>query len=92
MAAPLRLALSPREGKLAVRVLKRRGGDLAQPALIDVDGALPQRLPRPPDPRTSAGRALALAGVDATARIAVGASVRDSRKNAGTAPPFRKLT
>ena len=90
--ASLRLSLAPREGRLAVRVLKRRGGDLAQPALIDVDGALPQRLPRPPYPRTSAGRALALAGVDATARIAVGASVRDSRKNAGTAPPFRKLT
>ncbi len=50
-AAPLRLALSPQDGKLAVRVLKRRGGDLAQPVVIDVDA--------PPDPRTSAGREIA---------------------------------
>ena len=34
MAAPLRLALSPREGKLAVRVLKRRGAELAHPVLL----------------------------------------------------------
>ncbi len=34
--ASLRLALAPREGRLAVRVLKRRGGDLAQPAIVDV--------------------------------------------------------
>ena len=37
--ASLRLSLAPREGRLAVRVLKRRGGDLAQPASIDVDAA-----------------------------------------------------
>ncbi len=36
-AAPLRLALAPQDGKLAIRVLKRRGGDVAQPVLIDVD-------------------------------------------------------
>ena len=36
-AAPLRLALAPQERRLAVRVLKRRGGDVAQPVLIDVD-------------------------------------------------------
>jgi hypothetical protein len=35
--ASLRLALAPQEGRLAVRVLKRRGGDLAQPVFIDVD-------------------------------------------------------
>jgi hypothetical protein len=35
-AAPLRLALAPQNGRLAVRVLKRRGGELAQPVLIDV--------------------------------------------------------
>ena len=34
MAAPLRLALSPRDGKLAVRVLKRRGAELTQPVLL----------------------------------------------------------
>jgi cell division inhibitor SulA/protein ImuA len=33
-AAPLRLALAPQDGKLAVRVLKRRGGDLAQPVYV----------------------------------------------------------
>ena len=53
-AAPLRLALSPQERRLAVRVLKRRGGEVAQPVLIDVDA--PQ--PALPDPRTSAGRSL----------------------------------
>ena len=51
-AAPLRLALSPQDGKLAVRVLKRRGGDVAAPILVDVDRPCPAL----PDPRTSAGR------------------------------------
>ena len=45
-AAPLRLALAPQENRLAVRVLKRRGGDVARPVLIDVD------------PRTSASQRL----------------------------------
>ena len=35
-AAALRLTLAPQEGKLAVLVLKRRGGDVAQPVLVDV--------------------------------------------------------
>jgi hypothetical protein len=35
-AAPLRLALAPRFGKLSVRVLKRRGADLSQPVIIDL--------------------------------------------------------
>jgi hypothetical protein len=52
-AAPLRLALAPQERRLAVRVIKRRGGDVAQPVLIDVD-AFSAALP---DSRTSAGRA-----------------------------------
>jgi cell division inhibitor SulA/protein ImuA len=34
-AAPLRLALAPHERRLVVRVLKRRGGELARPVLID---------------------------------------------------------
>ena len=34
MAAPLRLALSRQEGRLAVRVLKRRGADLSAPVLL----------------------------------------------------------
>jgi hypothetical protein len=63
VAAPLRLGLDTHDdGRLAVRVLKRRGGELAQPVLIDTSsrwsttpllqtGApvpnLPARLPRP---------------------------------------------
>ena len=49
VAAPLRLALAPQEGKLAVRVLKRRGGEVTHPVLIDVDlppVALPDRRTR----------------------------------------------
>jgi hypothetical protein len=34
-AAPLRLALSRQDGKLAVRVLKRRGAELMQPILLE---------------------------------------------------------
>jgi cell division inhibitor SulA/protein ImuA len=51
-AAPLRLALAPQERRLAVRVLKRRGGDVAQPVLIDLDESPPAL----PDPRTRGGR------------------------------------
>lgn len=36
VAAPLRLSLSPLHAKLAVRVLKRRGAELAQPILLDL--------------------------------------------------------
>jgi hypothetical protein len=35
LAAPLRLHLSRQEGRLAVRVLKRRGAELAQPVLLE---------------------------------------------------------
>lgn len=35
-AAPLRLALAPEQGRLAVRILKRRGGELAQPVVLDL--------------------------------------------------------
>jgi hypothetical protein len=35
-SAPLRLALSPHEGQLAVHVLKRRGAELARPVLLDL--------------------------------------------------------
>ena len=55
-AAPLRLALAPQERRLAVRVLKRRGGDVAQPVLIDFERSPPAL----PDPRTSDRRPLAL--------------------------------
>ena len=51
-AAPLRLALAPQERRLAVRVLKRRGGGVAQPVLIDLDASSPAL----PDPRTSGAR------------------------------------
>jgi hypothetical protein len=36
IAAPLRLALDAHDGRLAVRVLKRRGGELADPMRIDL--------------------------------------------------------
>jgi len=54
-AAPLRLALAPQGRRLSVQVMKRRGGGVAQPVLIDVDPPAPAL----PDPRTSAGRPLA---------------------------------
>src|SRR4029453_5274844 len=78
--ASLRLSLAPREGQLVVRVLKRRGGDLAQPALIDVDAAPldspTSTHPHPrtsarPDPRTSAGRAAEHAHAGAAATLTV---------------------
>ena len=61
IAASLRLALDVHDGKLVVRVVKRRGGDVAQPIAIDV---LARALPYAPakarvDARTSAGRTLA---------------------------------
>ncbi len=40
-AAPLRLALAREDGELVVRVLKRRGVDLAQPVRIALDGKMP---------------------------------------------------
>jgi len=39
-AAPLRLALAREDGRLAIRVLKRRGVDLAQPVHVAMPGAL----------------------------------------------------
>ncbi len=60
-AAPLRLALAPKDGQLAVRVLKRRGAELPQPVLIDVDrlrfGSVPIGSPAAPPrvPRLTAG-------------------------------------
>jgi cell division inhibitor SulA len=77
VAAPLRLALAAHEGMLEVRVLKRRGGEVAQPIRVDVTrrwSTLPDAVasaPRPPnrpfrpppapDPRTSEGYAQAQA-------------------------------
>ncbi|MEP6657304.1 MAG: translesion DNA synthesis-associated protein ImuA [Betaproteobacteria bacterium] len=63
-AAPLRLALAPQEGQLAVQVLKRRGGEVVHPILLDVHSAVHSlgasrsgiaTLTRS-DPRTSTGR------------------------------------
>jgi cell division inhibitor SulA/protein ImuA len=50
-AAPLRLGLAPQDGRLAVRVLKRRGGELARPVLIDVATTAVGCPPGPPPPR-----------------------------------------
>ena len=38
-AAPLRLALTRREGKLTIRVLKRRGAELPRPLIVEELGA-----------------------------------------------------
>ena len=46
ISAPLRLSLAPDRGTLAVRVLKRRGADLAQPILIGNAIGLPARVRR----------------------------------------------
>jgi hypothetical protein len=59
-AAPLRLALAPHAGQLAVHVLKRRGAELPQPVLIDVGrpGSAPSAatpLPHVPAPRPQLG-------------------------------------
>jgi hypothetical protein len=51
-AAPLRLGLAPQDGRLAVRVLKRRGGELAQPVLVDIAAAV---VGRPAEPRAARG-------------------------------------
>jgi len=67
--ASLRLALAPHEGRLAVHVLKRRGGDLAQPVFIDVDAGIHDQPPLL-DPRTSAGHAFALRTAQPTSRNA----------------------
>lgn len=40
-AAPLRLSLAPKAGRLAVRVLKRRGAVLPEPVLVDVESPAP---------------------------------------------------
>ncbi len=40
-AAPLRLALAREDGRLAVRVLKRRGVELTQPVHVALDGGMP---------------------------------------------------
>jgi hypothetical protein len=50
-AAPLRLGLAPQDGRLAVRLLKRRGGELAQPVLVDVDAPVPARAAEPSSAR-----------------------------------------
>lgn len=57
-AAPLRLGLSPSPTRtqLAVRILKRRGGEVPQPVLLDVVLPRSRPLPRREDVRTSAGR------------------------------------
>lgn len=50
-SAALRLALSPQRGQLAVRVLKRRGGDLAYPILLDIGAPSPPLVSPLPQPR-----------------------------------------
>jgi hypothetical protein len=55
-AAPLRLALAPSQGQLAVRVLKRRGGELPQPIVLDLARAPGAPLYPLPDGTSVMGR------------------------------------
>ncbi len=65
LTAPLRLALARENGQLAIRVLKRRGADLAQPVRLGLDERLPPRsrtpfrscTPPPESPRAPPSRA-----------------------------------
>jgi cell division inhibitor SulA/protein ImuA len=52
LSAALRLQLAPRHHQLAVRVLKRRGGELTQPVLLDIERTQPALLD---SERTQAG-------------------------------------
>ena len=54
IAAPLRLALAPQDGRLAVRVLKRRGAELPQPVLLDIDRPASGDAPPAPSPSSRA--------------------------------------
>jgi hypothetical protein len=76
-AAPLRLALAPAQGKLAVRVLKRRGADLPRPIVVD--------LARTPD-------APLCSLPDGSARIGRTSMSRTQSRSAGTRLPHRKAS
>jgi hypothetical protein len=86
--ASLRLLLAPREGQLAVRVLKRRGGDLAQPVIIDVGrrdvAALAGFLRSAPRARAARWRSPAMQPTARGRR-----TCRNSRKDARTPSPCR---
>lgn len=60
-AAPLRLALAPCDGQLEIKIIKRRGGDVAHPIVVDVNTTRMDvvRPGLPGDRRTSAGHAMA---------------------------------
>jgi protein ImuA len=55
-AAPLRLALAPAEGRLAVRIVKRRGVELARPIVLDLARTAGAPLYPLPDGLPVAGR------------------------------------
>ena len=76
-AAPLRLSLAPREGRLAVRVLKRRGADLPRPILLDLAHAPGAPLYPLPDGITPARR---------------GPTSLPHDRRHGTRPPHRKAS
>ena len=76
-AAPLRLSLSPQSGKLAVRVLKRRGAELSQPVVLDLARAPGAPLYPLPD------------GLSVAARTS---SSTPPRRRHGTRLPYRKAS
>jgi cell division inhibitor SulA len=78
IAAPLRLALDAQDGQLAVKVLKRRGGELAKPIRVDLAARW----------STAATEAIARAPVDAAASRAHATAVRPRRR--GTRSPERR--
>jgi hypothetical protein len=88
-AAPLRLALAPAQGRLAVRVLKRRGAELAQPIVLDLacaPGAPLYPLPDETSPHAcGSGRCAAPQG----AEFACSPSTRMARTAASPAQPRR---
>jgi len=76
-AAPLRLSLAPQAGKLAVRVLKRRGAELSQPVVLDLARAPGAPLYPLPD------------GLSVAARTS---SSTPPRRRHGTRLPYRKAS
>ena len=76
-AAPLRLALAPAQGKLAVRVLKRRGADLARPIVVDLARTPGAPLYPLPDGGPSVGRT---------------SMSKEQGRSAGTRLPHRKAS
>ena len=82
-AAPLRLALAPSQGHLAVRVLKRRGADLPRPIVLDLARA-------PGAPLYPGGRMAVLSAT--VAQFARTSTSTPPPRRHGARPPHRKAS